>query len=101
MTMEEAYAILEVAKKRKIEFCKKHGLPIPAFDKAEDFCIDDKIPCPKCGATKGYTAQGTYTQHYDAAGNPDGYILGYPNAKTVTCIYCGARISRKRLWKED
>ena len=101
MEMAEAYAVLEAAKARKIAFCKRRGLPIPAFDKAEDFCIDEKAPCPKCGSTKGYMADGTYTQYYSASGTPAGYILGYPNNNTVTCIYCGANIRSKKLWWED
>jgi ssDNA-binding Zn-finger/Zn-ribbon topoisomerase 1 len=101
MQMLEAYATLEAAKARKIAFCKRRGLPVPAFDKAEDFIIDDNAPCPKCGSTKGYMAEGTYTQLYSASGTPDGYILGYPKIKTVTCIYCGARIRSKKLWGED
>lgn len=101
MQMKEAYAILEAAKKRKIALCERRGLPIPAFDKAEDFYIDNNAPCPKCGSTKGYMADGTYTQYYSASGTPTGYILGYPNTETVTCLYCGARISGKKLWGED
>lgn len=101
MMIKEATAILEAAKKRKIAFCKRHSLPIPAFDKAEDFYIDDNVPCPECRSTKGYMAKGTYIQHYSASGTPIGYVLGYPKTKTVTCRDCGARISRKQLWKED
>lgn len=101
MQVQEAYALLEAAKKRKIDFCKRRGLPIPAFDKAEDFFTDYVARCPKCGSTKGYMADGTYTQYYTASGTHDGYLLGSPNTETVVCVNCGAGISRKNLWGEE
>ena len=37
--IEESRKFLERAKKIKIEFCEKWGLPIPAFDKEEDYFL--------------------------------------------------------------
>ena len=101
MQMHEAYAFLEAAKKRTIDYCNRRGLPIPAFDKAEDFFTDYVARCPKCRSTKGYMAEGSYTQYYTASGTPDGYILGSPNTEAVVCANCGTSISRKNLWGED
>jgi len=56
---------LEVLKQKKIDFCIEYGLPIPAFDKEEDFFVtiemiawaqgeekpDMLAKCPFCGGT--------------------------------------------------
>lgn len=36
---EESMRFLETLKRKKIEFCKEYGLPVPAFDKEEDFFV--------------------------------------------------------------
>lgn len=59
----EKRRFLEVMRQKKIEFCREYGLPIPAFDKEEDFLVttdmiawaqgeeqlDMLSPCPFCG----------------------------------------------------
>ena len=58
--LEMANIILETAKRKKIEYCETNGLPIPNFDKEEDFIITPSRPmavwnqlwqCSNCGTT--------------------------------------------------
>lgn len=35
----ESRRFLEALKRKKTEFCEEYGLPVPAFDKEEDFLI--------------------------------------------------------------
>lgn len=59
----ESQRFLEALKRKKVEFCYEYGLPLPVFDKEEDFYIstdmiawaqgegkpDMLAPCPFCG----------------------------------------------------
>lgn len=61
--VEESRRFLDALKQKKIDFCKQYGLPIPAFDKEEDFFVTTELidwaqgkepeeylkPCPFCG----------------------------------------------------
>lgn len=38
---EEYRLFLDALRKRKTEYCENHGLPVPAFDKEEDFYIEE------------------------------------------------------------
>ena len=40
---EESLRFLEALKRKKIEFCKEYGLPVPAFDKEEDFFVTSEM----------------------------------------------------------
>lgn len=46
---EECRLFLDAIKKRKTEYCEKCGLPVPAFDKMEDFYVE-------AGMMPGYEA---------------------------------------------
>lgn len=37
---EECRLFLDAIRKRKTEYCERHGLPVPAFDKVEDFYLE-------------------------------------------------------------
>lgn len=37
---EEYKLFLDAIRKRKTEYCERHGLPVPAFDKVEDFYLE-------------------------------------------------------------
>ncbi len=97
MNHNDDAAFLKAAEKRKIAFCKKYGLPIPAFDKVEDFFIDYRVPCPVCGSKDGYAATGTFTHFYEADGTPMGYELG-SEGMSVKCVKCNANFQREKLF---
>ena len=60
---EESLRFLDALKRKKTEFCEEYGLPVPAFDKEEDYFVttemiawaqgEEKLdmlaPCPFCG----------------------------------------------------
>lgn len=42
----ESRRFMEALKRKKIAFCEEHGLPVPAFDKEEDFFVTlDMFAC--------------------------------------------------------
>ena len=40
---DERKMFLDALKERKTEYCKRHGFPIPQFDKAEDFYVEPEM----------------------------------------------------------
>lgn len=65
--LEMANRIIETAKRKKIEYCESNGLPIPSFDKAEDFIITQPRPtamweqrwkCSNCGTIYSFRGYG-------------------------------------------
>ncbi|WP_295761104.1 hypothetical protein [uncultured Oscillibacter sp.] len=40
---EECRLFLDAIRKRKTEYCEERGLPVPAFDKVEDFYIEPEM----------------------------------------------------------
>ena len=56
--------------------------------------------CPKCGCGSFYS-KFIGTQYYKANGEPDGYLLGDRETKTVRCLNCGYRTTLERLRKKN
>ncbi len=99
--IDKEVSLLKNLKSAKIAFCKKNGLPIPAFDEVEDFFPDERIPCPNCGSKDGYIAKGVFTHLYNADGRSNEYTINIKSeSKAVKCVRCNMRFSRERLWKK-
>lgn len=65
---EENKEYLDMVRQRKTEFCISRGIPVPSFDKVDDFMLPD-IPtnkdgfCPWCGELIDFF--GPYKHDYD------------------------------------
>ena len=89
--IEESRKFLEKTKEIKIAFCEKWGLPIPAFDKEEDYFLPEE--CPICMTKEVALAERLAYWMYIPNSTNMGRALWELNANY--CPRCGRKIKRE------